>query len=297
MGDQSIDRELRGSALTHSQFIQLGSVSPDYPYLDILQPGQKCWADHMHYERTGDAIKAMAGKLADLGISGFQKGEFIIPYCWTLGYISHVTGDLVVHPVVFNIVGPYVGNEIEHRHCEMIQDAFIYHKIRRGAEIKHNKLMEIIQTCSDPANKEEIQPVLDTFWKDVLNTLFPRDFQDIPPDIDQWHSEFEAWIGFAGRPRFVGRIFDPNHKFTYKTSSGITPEEKKSFLNKISLSNGRIGTYEKDVFPKAVKQVLNEWTLLSKGILKRNLDDFLATISNCDLDTGKDLQTLKLVYW
>ena len=127
--DPNVPRELRGSALTHSHFIHLGSVSPDYPYLDIFQPNQKCWADHMHYRHTGDALKSMAEKLLGLRESGMQTEEFLIPWCWTLGYLSHVTADLTVHPVVSQIVGPYQGNEAKHRNCEMIQDSFIYNKI------------------------------------------------------------------------------------------------------------------------------------------------------------------------
>jgi len=59
-GDETIDGRLRGSTLTHSHFVHLGSVGPDYPYLDFFQPKQKDWADHMHYRHTGDAIKTMA---------------------------------------------------------------------------------------------------------------------------------------------------------------------------------------------------------------------------------------------
>jgi len=52
-----------------------------------------------------------------------------------------------------------------------------------------------------------------------------------------------------------------------------------------------------DVFPKAVQNVFEKWTLLSEAISTENLDKFDADITNCDLDTGKDIKTLKLVYW
>jgi hypothetical protein len=295
--DQEINEKLRGHTLTHSHFVHLGSVGPDYPYLDFFQPGQKDWADHMHYRHTGDAIKTMAQILLDLCGRGFEEESFIIPFCWTLGYLSHVTGDLVVHPVVFNIVGPYKGNETEHRHCEMIQDAFIYHQVRGGAEIRHNKLIEIIQLCSYPGDKDKIHPILGAFWEDILHTHFVKDYEENSPDIDQWHDQFEDWIGIVGRPLFVGRIIDPNHKFTYKESAEITPEERESFLDKIPLPNGSIGTYERDLFPKAVKHVADKWVLLAKGISEGNIGQFLEGIANFDLDTGRDLQTGNLVYW
>jgi len=296
-GNQDIDEKLRGVTLTHSHFVHLGSVSPDYPYLDIIQPKQKDWADRMHYEHTGDVMKTMARRLLGLGAGGFQKEEFVIPFCWTLGYLSHVTADLVVHPVVLNIVGPYKGNEERHRYCEMIQDSFIYHRIRRGAEIEHSELIEIIETCSSPGDKDKIHPILLLFWKEILEAYFPKDYQENHPDIDQWHDQFEDMIKIAGRPLFVGPILDPKHKLTYKKSIEITPKERETFLDRLPLPDGEFGTYERDVFPKAVGHVTDQWAFLSKGILIGNTDQFISGITNADLDTGRDLRTGKLVYW
>jgi Zinc dependent phospholipase C len=296
-GNQDINEKLRGSVLTHSHFVHLGSVGPDYPFLDIVQPKQKNWAEHMHYRHTGDVIKTMARRLLNLWPQGLEKEEFIIPFCWTLGYLSHVTGDLVIHPVILNIVGSYVGHETEHRHCEMIQDAFIYHLIRQGAEIEHSGLMKILQICSKPGNEDKIHPVLLAFWRDILKTHFPNDYQNNRPDVDQWHDQFEDWIGIAGRPLFVGRIFDPNHKYTYKKTIEITPTERQTFLDRLPLPDGKFGAYEGDVFPKAVEHVTDQWVFLSKGIFIGNIDQFLSGITNADLDTGRDLQTGNLVYW
>jgi len=115
--DQDIGERLRSIAINHSHFAQLSSVGPDYPYLDFFHPRQKDWAEHMHYRHTGDAIKSIANKLLDLGSHSLQKENFIISFCWILGFLSRVTGDLIIHPVVMNIVGPYDGNGRVHRHC------------------------------------------------------------------------------------------------------------------------------------------------------------------------------------
>ena len=171
--DQGTDEALRGLSLSYSHFVHLGSVGPDYPYLDFVQVGQKEWAGHMHYRHTGDAIKAMALRLLNLGSGGFRQEDFYIPFLLDSGLsLSHVTADLAVHPVVYNIVGPCKGNEARHRNCETIQDAFIYHQIRGGAEIEHSELMRIIQICCNPSNKAEIHPILRHFWGDILKALF-----------------------------------------------------------------------------------------------------------------------------
>ncbi|MGA2467535.1 MAG: hypothetical protein ABSH06_24720, partial [Thermodesulfobacteriota bacterium] len=116
------------------------------------------------------------------------------------------------------------------------------------------------------------------------------------PEIDEWHDQFEDWLKIAGRPVFIGRIFDPKHKLTYKKSIEITPTEKETFLDRLPLPDGKFGTYERDVFPKVVGYVTDQWVFLSKGIFIGNINQFLSSITNCDLDTGRDLQTGNLVY-
>lgn len=95
----------------------------------------------------------------------------------------------------------------------------------------------------------------------------------------------------------MSRIVDPSHQYTYKRSNEITAKEREVFLDRLPLPDGEFGTYEKDVFPKAIGHVTDQWTFLSKGILIGNIDQFLSGITNCDLDTGRDLQTGELVYW
>lgn len=58
-----------------------------------------------------------------------------------------------------------------------------------------------------------------------------------------------------------------------------------------------MGTYERDLFQKVVGHVTEKWTLLAKGISIGDVSEFLAGITNGDLDTGRDLQTGKLIYW
>jgi len=293
--DVTIGPELHGFTQTHSNFIHLGSVAPDYPYLSLLHPEQGHWADHMHYEFTGDIVKSMAHKLLNVAAAKGTSGEeFIIPFCWTMGYLSHVTGDLVVHPVIYDIVGSYKGHEGTHRDCEMIQDSFIYHEIT-GNEIEHSSLLPRIRQCSDPNDEEKIHPVLRTFWSDMLQTHFPHDFETNPPDIDHWHERYLDLVGLAGNPRFIGRILDPGHSYTYKPSSQITAVERRMYLDVIHLPDGRFGTYLNDAFPKAVNSVAEKWILLGKGITEANVDNFLSAVVNADMDTG--FETTKHVYW
>lgn len=52
------------------RYCELGAVSPDYPYL-ALRSSANAWADRMHYEHTGDMVKA--GVEAVMGLSDFER--------------------------------------------------------------------------------------------------------------------------------------------------------------------------------------------------------------------------------
>ena len=295
-GDETVEKRLRGHSLRRSQFVQLGCLGPDYPYLDLLQSSQKAWADHMHYDVTGDLQKTFARRLVELNKSHKYGEEFVIPFCWTLGYISHVTADLVVHPVVERIVGPYHGNETEHRHCEMIQDSFIYNKIRNGAEIEHSALLDVVQGSSDPEDEDKIHPILRRFWDDALRTHFTAEYASNTPRIDDWHDHFEDFLGFAGRPLFVGKILDPSHKFTYKRSKEITTKEKTTFIEDLPFPDNTRRDYM-ILFNMAVERVVEKWIVLAQDLEQGRVEEIVTMVKNCNLDTGKDIETDTLFYW
>ncbi len=167
--EASLDQVLRGMTLKYSHFVHLGCVSPDYPYLDFKQPRQKLWADHMHYDHTGDILLTMVQGLSGLRAAGTDRPELSILFSWILGYLSHVTADLVVHPVVRNLVGDYVGHEAAHRECEMIQDVYIYHRVRNGAETRHSELLGLLRNCAVPADPERVHPGLQALWASALH--------------------------------------------------------------------------------------------------------------------------------
>ena len=75
----------------------------------------------MHYERTGDMVKA--GIEFIRGLSGEEKRKAL---AWLFGYTAHVITDATIHPVVELKVGPYAENKTDHRICEMNQDAYIF---------------------------------------------------------------------------------------------------------------------------------------------------------------------------
>ncbi len=291
-----LDRQLQGRLLLNSHFAYLGAVSPDYPYLDFKQPQQALWADHMHYDVTGELLQTMARRLAALPTARRTAPEGVVPLCWTLGYLSHVTADLTVHPVVRKIVGDYADHKTEHRQCEMVQDVYIYHRMRQGAEIRHSALLGLLRNCADPADPERVHRALVAYWQDVLQTHFAGDYQTTPPRIDEWDDWYQGAMHVAGRPLFLGRLADPDHKVTYPLSTELTPEDRATYVDALPFPDGTVGTYDR-LFEKAVTHVLERWTTLLAAVAGGRLQEFCTAASNCNLDTGTDVQTGRLVCW
>ena len=155
-----------------NHFVCLGAVGPDYPYLTELFAGflkEHSWADRMHYEDTGNFIRNGIKNLPDVGIDGFG-----VCLAWLCGFATHLVTDSVIHPIVQAIVGPYIFNGEEHRHCELTQDSYIFHEIK-GFELRYAEYVKLFKMCSDQSDKDKINPDLEQFWPAHLETLSDQD--------------------------------------------------------------------------------------------------------------------------
>ena len=114
-------------AAQNLNFLELGAVSPDYPYLAILDGDSGAWADLMHYVNTGGMIQEGIRRAREL--DGLAQEKCL---AWLMGYVAHVATDVTIHPVVQLKVGPYEQNKGAHRHCEMHQDVHIYQRLNLG---------------------------------------------------------------------------------------------------------------------------------------------------------------------
>ncbi len=181
-----------------TKYAELGSVSPDYPYLCQLDGDTDEWADLMHYEHTGARILRNRP-------DGVVKRRCL---AWLMGYAAHVVTDISIHPVVKLKVGDYQGHETGHQVCEMHQDTFIYQSLNVGdiTDTEHPK--GGIRSCgSDDAIDFDIK----TLWLGMLQAVHPEVFASNPPDIDKWHRNFKRVVdGVADEggwlPGFVMRF-------------------------------------------------------------------------------------------
>lgn len=274
--------------LSWFKYVELGAVSPDYPYLAVANADAAEWADLMHYTHTGKMVQEGARLLR--ATVGKKKNKCL---AWLMGYASHVTTDVTVHPVVELKVGPYAENKSDHRTCEMHQDAFIFQRLGLGGVGVSDHLCSGIGACSLPDDDDLLDADIIEFWMALLNAVHPEKFAENPPDIHKWHERFNeivAAIAAAGGHLLpFARHVAADAGLLYPSTSQID----RQYIDDLRVPGGTMD-YE-DLFNLAVGNVATVWSEIAVGALQ-NDDAILARFGEWNLDTGKD-QNHKLVFW
>ncbi|WP_323660356.1 zinc dependent phospholipase C family protein [Pectobacterium versatile] len=267
-------------------FCELGSVSPDYPYLAIADSGAAEWADKMHYEKTGDVVQSLAKGV--MGLQGVEKEKAL---AWLLGYVAHVVTDMTIHPVVEKIVGRYAENKSEHRICEMNQDAYIFQRLNLGEVGLSEHLNSGIRGCSQDGQLDE---TIKGLWESALQQTYPQEFSKNKPDINKWNSRFLFVVDNIAEE---GNQLMPLARHV-AVALGLTyPSVAKldhQFLTNIATPAGE-KNYD-EVFDLAITHVVGAWRLVAESVEKSDVDA-LSFFGHWDLDTGRDVNTNKLIYW
>ena len=270
------------------KFAELGAVSPDYPYLAVGDRNAAQWADLMHYAHTGAMVREGSKLLR--AIDGEKKYKCL---AWLLGYSSHVTADMTVHPVIELKVGRYEENKTKHRVCEMHQDAFIFQKLDLGGVGVSDHLASGIGACSAPDDDDLLDADIIEFWSALLKAVHPDKFTANPPDIHKWHERFNEiveTISSAG-----GHLF-PFARHLAADSGMVYPlpgQIDKQYIEGLKVPSGIMGYT--DIFTEAVDNVATVWADIARGVFSYN-DTILARFGEWNLDTGRD-QTNNLIFW
>jgi len=278
-------------------FLELGSISPDYPYLHVTSGDSKKWAEAMHSTHTGPAIFAGAEHVRNLP-PGKVKEKCL---AWLMGYAAHVVTDMCMHPVIELKVGPYKGNEIAHRKCEMHQDAYIFGRIGKGMPQTAGHLKTTILTCNDQEASDLLDIDIRVMWQELLRKVHPQAFKDDPPDMNKWHRRCcDILQKFPPTSsRFVGfaRHACNDKGLLYPMQGEVdTKEYIDSLLVPRSPGQERRMRYD-DIFDYAIARVQREWFGITRYAL--GLDDSIASRNDeWDLDTGRNKRAgNKLVFW
>lgn len=287
-GITDFPREAISALLKYAKFCELGAVSPDYPYLALLDDGAKRWADTMHYDRTGEIIHAGLRRLQVM--KGRARAKSL---AWLLGYAAHVATDVSIHPVVEMKVGPYESNKTAHRVCELHQDAYIFQRMNLGALGLSEYLDSGIAACRDTSDPERLDRDIASLWRHMLREVHPAEFAANPPNVDKWHSGFNLAIDKIAeegdRLIPIARHLGMDAGLTYPGIGEIEPE----FIRSLATPSG---TQDYDaVFDSAIDNVGGVWQVAATAVIQGQ-NTYLAKIGNWNLDTGRD-ERARLVFW
>jgi hypothetical protein len=283
------------SLLDYAVYCELGSVSPDYPYLSLGDVNAEGWANGMHYSHSGDFVQQALRRLVTWNYHDVaaQKG-----IAWLFGFVAHIVADVSMHPIINRIVGPYEQNKKEHRRCEAHQDAYIFTKMNLGDINKAEHISNCgIAECS--AGKR-LDPDISGLWLDCLSVIpIGQPVKDgihgptTDPDIDHWHSRFlfvmeEVTDELAHFP-LISRVFDHVLGIGYPESG----ELDWRYIRNLPTPGGGTRDYD-DLFRWTQENIRGAWRNLGQVLQDR--DESPLTLVNADLDLGEDMSG-QSIYW
>jgi len=172
---------------------------------------------------------------------------------WLLGYASHVTADMTVHPVVELKVGKYEENKTDHRTCEMHQDAFIFNRLDLGGVGLSDHLASGIGACSAGDDEDSLDGEIADFWFVLLKAVHPEEFNANRPDIHKWHKRFNDIVHAISS---TGNHLLPFARHLAADSGMVYPSFKKigkQYIQELKVPTGTM-TYD-EIFNTALNNV------------------------------------------
>ena len=272
---------------SHLELIELGSVSPDYPYLTLAftdRAGQTEWADYMHLSETKLIVEALIRNT-----KGLNDEDKLFVFPWLAGYVSHVIADVTIHPVVECRGGPYEGNEKAHRICEMHQDTYIWFERTGLGEPGYCERISNNLTKHDVDGK--FNPIIQNVWSAALREVYPEKFEQSPPDIEGWHGGFQK---ITGTVEETYKLFEWARHVAVNSGSGypLREEVDVSYINNLT-TPGKNKDYD-EIFDLAVSNVRKYWEFLAVAVFD---DGDTSMFKHWNLDNGIDAETGKQTMW
>jgi hypothetical protein len=275
------------AVMDYFRFCELGAVSPDYPYLDIMHRDAAPWADLMHYEKTGDMIKR--GIEVVRAMAGANQAKAL---AWLLGYTAHVIADVTIHPIVELKVGKYQDNQKEHRICELNQDAYVFQRLNLGEVGLSEHLDSGIWGCCEPSDSGRLDQAIVTVWEGMLEHCYAKQFAQHRPNLHNWHAAFK---------RVVDKVEEGNRLAPFArhvaVNCGMTyPDARHIDRQYIENLKTPIGPMHYDaVFDAALGNVVAMWAIVAKGVF--GIDTaYQSAFGSWDLDTGKTPSN-EYIFW
>lgn len=288
-----VERKLKLPGLVlnrHPQWLQAGAVGPDYPYLHhamTSHDSSDSWADLLHYEKTGDVVRAGVGLLRDRYSDEKGRKEFQRALAWLYGYASHVVLDASVHPVVRAIVGEYEENAKEHRTCEMYMDSYIYRETY-DIELTNGEWADYLRHLNDKITGG-MDTAVATLWDAILKQVYPDNYIANPPLIHEWHKAYVGKLDLADVNVGFFRHLASSNGIIYVPTGDIAAGDRNTYIDKVKIpDSNRFGCKVMgyaEVFEFGVKNVADYWEKITAAI-EGTGDPLIAGLLNWNLDKG-----------
>lgn len=275
MSIEGMTQEIADAIEEYYNYVDLGAVSPDLPYLAL---GSSSWADAFHHHRTVDVVRVGVRRLASLDGGHQERGKAI---AWLFGYASHAVADMIAHPVIAMKVGKYEQHKTEHRRCEMSQDAYVFSHYF-GDDIDACEYLDGgIKTCTeDGRSGAALAKWLDAFWAGILRDVY---IEKGGPAPAAWFGQFVTMIdGVADE----GKCMLAMRGLTEQVGLVYPSKPDMGYVNGLTTPHNQPITFDK-LFARLQKETKTVWSQMAAAITAN--DATLIKLPSGDFDTGIDL--------
>lgn len=290
--EPALTRGLKAALVRQAPFALLGAVSPDLPYLALLQSDAGGWANAMHYGGTWDFVRRGIAVLRAGAARGRAEEAWERGLAWLLGYVSHVQADVMIHPVVNALVGDYAEHALDHRRCELQQDAWAFYHYRRQSLTRVEWLSYSgLRECTAPGQRD-LHPAIVDLWRTMLGgpddpaVAFPGNARhpQAEPDPAAWYAAYVRVIDdFAeegGRFPLLVRHWLQRQALVYPEPADV----ESRFVTQLPLAAGARGSLA-GLLADTEEEILAVWTEVAAALTGERPGAF--TRANVNLDTGR----------
>ncbi len=289
-------KELNKTLVAGKDFVMLGSVSPDIPYLshtrimeNLLSEGKIAdvrWADIMHYYSSKGMVENAVHTLSVTS----KNANWYAQLAWLLGYMSHLVADATVHPVVELIVGPCAreASMKEHRICEMTQDVLVIQQAENN-KVYVGDYAGLVANCGD---RPEYKAVME-FWSKHLHVSTPMLSS---PNMSSYTNSYLTMIDLADGGTIAKACRHLGIDLAYLRPEDVDTSTRSKYYTNVPLPTGKQNaSFYDDVFMKAVEHTVLVWMDLYNSLFtKKNI---VFRLPDWNLDTGIERNTGSQTIW